>query len=142
MINSQAQKVVLVTPPAAIVDNASYATTEIDTKGFNYLTILVALGATDVALAAMKLTESDEAGSGHADISGATFAGSLPGATDDNKVYAFHVDLLGRKRYIDLVLTGGDGTTGAYATVMAVLSRGERTPRTATERGLAAELFV
>ena len=33
-------------------DNASWTTTEIDTQGFDYLTIVVALGATDVDLAA------------------------------------------------------------------------------------------
>lgn len=146
MINQQAVKTVAITPPAAIVDNAAFTTTAIDTIGFRYLTIYVLIGALDIAIAAMKAQESDDSGmSGAVDISGADFSVSpatLPAATDDNKLYAVHIDLRGRKRYIDLSLTGGDGTAGTYATVWAVLSRGEEDPNSATERGLAQELTV
>lgn len=146
MIRTQDQKVVQVIAPAAIVDNASWTTTEIDTLGFDYCDIYFMLGATDIALAALKLQESDTAGSGHADIDGADFAtdgDGVPSATEDNGIYAIHVNLAGpRKRYLDLVATGGDGTAGAYATAWAVLSRAKESPNSVTERGLTEELFV
>ncbi len=49
-----------------------------------------------------------------AGIAGTTSA--LPTATDDNKCFKFEIDLRGRKRYLDLVATCGDGATGTFAT--------------------------
>lgn len=138
----QNHKFISVTPPAVIVDNASYTTTEIDTLGYDYLSIICYLGATDIAMTALKLTESDTAGSGHADITGATFAADLPSATDDNKSFAFYVDLRGRKRYIDLVATAGDGTAGTYLAAFAFLSNAEVTPTSASERGLDQQVII
>lgn len=142
MKESLMQKVVAITNPGAIVDNAAFTTNEIDTIGFRHLTIYVMLGALDIALAAFKATQSDTAGSGHSDISGADFAAALPAATADNNIYAIHIDLLGKKRYIDLTLTGGDGSTGTYLCAWGVLSRGEEAPNSASERGVTAELFA
>lgn len=146
MIESQNKKIVVVTPPAAIVDNAAFTTTVIDTLGFGYLDIYVMLGATDIALAALKVQESEASGSGFADVPGADFSvapATLPAATDDNKVFAIHIDLRGRKRYFDLVLTAGDGAAGTFAVAWAELSRPSGGyPSTATARGLGAELFV
>lgn len=138
------QKFVNVTPPGAIVDNAAFTTAAVDTKGWKRITFLVILGALDIALAAFKLRESDD-DSSYSDVSGADFSvdSTLPAATADNNIYAIHVDLDGtRKRYMDLSLTGGDGTAGTYATVIAVLSRPEESPDSASERGFAAELSV
>lgn len=119
-------------PPAAILDNTSATSTEIDTLGADYLTVVVILGATDIALTALKLTESDSAGSGHADISGADFDGgtdtdgntlALPSATDDDQVMMFQVNLVGRKRYIDITATFGDGTSGGFISAAAILTK-------------------
>ena len=119
-------------PPAAIIDDASATTVEIDTLGSSFLTVVVQLGATDIALTALKLTESDSAGSGHADVTNATFDGgtdtkggtlALPSATDDNQVCVFQVDLRGRKRYFDIVATFGNGTAGGFISATAILSR-------------------
>lgn len=146
MIEAQNSKVVLVTPPGAIVDNAAFVTAIIDTAGFTYLVVRVVLGALDVALAALKLRESDASDmTGATDVPGADFSvdGVLPGATADNGVYAFLVDLRGRKRYIDLTMSGGDGTAGTYAVALGELSRPSGGyPATAAARGHAAELFV
>jgi hypothetical protein len=143
MIHTQKEKVVLVTSPAAIVDNAAVTTASIDTNGFDYAKILVILGATDIAVAALKLRQSDN-DSDYSDVEGGDFAtdGTLPSATDDNKVFAFNVDMLGKKRYLDVTLTGGDGTAGAYFTVVALLSKGKTGPSDAASRGVAGELFV
>ncbi len=145
MTPTQALKFLLITPPGAIVDNASPATAEIDTLGASTLDILVIVGATDIALTALKLTESDTTGTNHVDIVGAAYGTSaypFPTATDDNKLFAFHVDLLGRKRFIDLVATVGDGATGGYVTVIAVLGGLRNSPNSASERGFANQLFV
>lgn len=138
-------KVVNVTPPAAIVDNASFSTTTIDTAGYSKLAVYFSLGATDIAMSALKIQESDDSGmSGAADVTGLVYgasgAPSLPSATDDNKVFGFFVNLAGRKRYLDVVATAGDGSTGTYGACVAVLYDGEAI-NSATERGLAANLI-
>lgn len=151
MIRSQTQKVVGITPPAAIVDNASFTTAEIDTFGFDYVTIYGYLGATDIAMTALKVTESDTAGSGHADVTGLVFGTStntagttstLPSATDDNKFFAFEIDMRGRKRYLDVTATMGDGTVGGFLALWAVLERAEAGPDSATDRGCSQILRV
>lgn len=147
MNNLQNVKVVNVTPPAAIVDNASFATTTIDTLGFNKVAIYFSLGATDIAMTALKVQESDDSGmSGAADITGAVYgatgAPALPTATDDNKIFGFFIDLKGRKRYLDVVATAGDGSAGTFGACIAELYNGNVTSDDATERGLAANLIV
>ena len=139
----QNTKIVNVTPPGAIVDNTSFTTAEIDTLGWEYCTIYVILGATDIAMAALKLQESDTSGSGFADVSGFDFSsdGTLPSATDDNGVFAFQVDLTSRERYLDVVATAGNGAAGTYAAIVAVLSRGHEAGGSATARGLTGELL-
>jgi hypothetical protein len=136
-------KVVNVTPPAAIVDNASFTTNTIDTAGFGKLAVYFSLGATDIAMAALKLQESD-VDSSYADITGCVYGASgspaLPTANDDNKVFGFFVNLAGRKRYIDVVATAGDGSTGTFGSCIAVLYNGEGI-NDATERGLAANII-
>jgi hypothetical protein len=129
------------------VDNASFATTTIDTLGFNKVAIYFQLGATDIAMTALKVQESDDSGmSGAADITGAVYgatgAPALPTATDDNKIFGFFIDLKGRKRYLDVVATAGDGSTGTFGACIAELYNGNVTSDDATERGLAANLIV
>lgn len=147
MIPALEQKVVSVINPAAILDDASATTNEIDTLGYDYCTIYVQVGATDIAVAALKVQESDTSGSGFADISaltasGTTGDGRLPTATDDNKVFAFFIDLRKRKRYLDLVATAGNGSTGTYLSAIAVLSRAKESPSSSTELGLGGMLVA
>lgn len=145
MIQNLKNKIVAVTSPAAIVDNAGFTTNTIDTKGFAFISIIVLLGALDIALAAFKLRESNaDDMSGAVDVDGADFStdGTLPSATDDNKLVAIHVNLKGRKRYLDLTLTGGDGTAGTYATAIAILSDAAEVPSSVEARGFAQELIV
>src|SRR5574343_1612731 len=92
-----AHKKFAITPPAAIVDNASLTTAAIDTAGFDLCKVVVFLGATDIAMTALKVQESDASDmTGAADITGAVFgtsdndAGStstLPSATADNSFF-------------------------------------------------------
>lgn len=136
-----------VTAPVAVNDNTAYTTTTIDTLGYDELLIEVAFGAMDIAVAALKLQESDSSNMASAtDISGADFSVSpatLPSATDDNHFYGIHVKLGGpRKRYMDLSFTAGDGAVGTYASVNAILAKGEIEPSTAATRGFTQLLTV
>lgn len=150
MISAQQQKYVNVTPPAAIIDNAAATTAAVDTNGWDYCQFLVIFGAMDIAVSVMKMRESDD-DSTYADVTGLVWgtsnniAGStstVPSSTDDNKIFVFDIDLRGRKRYMDLSLTLGDGATGTYVTVIAILSRAKDGPVTAAERGAAEILRV
>lgn len=133
--------------PTAIVDNASWTTNEIDTAGYDYLKIHFILGANDIAIAALAVTESDTSASGHANVtglvaSGTTGDGRLPTATDDDNIFSFFVDLRGRKRYIDVTATNGDGTVGGYAAGMYELCRAKETPTTSSEQGLGGRFIA
>ncbi len=93
----------------------------------------------------MKVTESDTSGSGHADVSGlaasgATGDGRLPQDDDDNKLFAFFIDLRGRKRYIDVTATAGDGTTGTFMAATYEPCRPKETPVSAADQGLGGRL--
>jgi uncharacterized protein involved in type VI secretion and phage assembly len=148
----QNTKLVSVTPPAAIIDNASATTTAVDTLGYTYARFVVYLGATDIAMDALKVQESDASDmTGAADVTGLVFGtsaniagstSSLPSATDDNKFFVFEIDLRGRKRYLDLVATIGNGAAGTYFTAFAELSGATNAPRTAAERGCGDILRV
>lgn len=137
-------RMVSITPPAAIVDNASFTTAEIDTLGWSYLTIVVYLGATDIAMTALSVTQSDTAGSGHSAITGLVWgtstnidgsASALPSATDDNLFQVAQIDLKGKRRYIDVTATIGDGSLGGFVTILGILSRPQVSPTTISEAG-------
>lgn len=138
MINAAKSKFVVVTPPAAIVDNAAFTTGAIDTKGFEWLTILAIFGAIDIAPASASIRQSDASNMGSPSniaVGGTDFA-LATAADSDNKIHAFDINLLGKKRYIDFEITGGDGSAGTYLTVVAILSRGAEAPDNVTERGV------
>jgi hypothetical protein len=140
------EKVVSVTSPGAIVDNAAFTTATIDTKGYALLKIVMHFGAIDIAMAALKVQESDDSGmSGATDISGLVGGTdfTLPADSVDDGFAVFNVNLKGnRKRYIDVVATGGNGTAGTYMSAAAYLSRASEYPNSATERGAFLEVTV
>jgi hypothetical protein len=151
MNEAQNTKVVAVCHPAAIRDNSAFTTISIDTKGFEYCQILVHIGFSDIAMMALKVQESDDDGSAdaYADIPGLDFDGDteidgtaavLPTADDDNKVFIFEIDLRGRERYLDLVATAGDGSTGTFLSAIAILSRAKQVPVTVAGRGAGGVL--
>lgn len=130
----QNAKYVQAIPPAAIIDDASATASEIDATGFDYCTIVLNLGATDIAMTALKVQNSASSGGTFADITGADFDGgtdtgggalALPSATDDNQVCVFQLDLQGIDRYLKVVATFGNGTTGGFIAGTAILTRGD-----------------
>jgi len=143
-VEAQNVKYVSITPPAAIIDDATATTAEVDTQGYDYATVVCYLGATDIAMTALAVTESDTSGSGHANVTGLIYGtssdivgttSSLPSASEDNKFFVFQIDLRGRKRYIDLTATIGDGSAGTFFVAFAILSRTESTPTTVAGAG-------
>jgi len=149
----QTIKFVSITPPAVIVDNAAFTTAAVDTLGFGQLCIVAYAGATDIDLTVLKVQESDASDmSGAADITGLVVGTSidpdtgtasvLPTGTDDNKFSLFFINMQGRKRYIDVNITMGNGTVGGYVTAFALLTNGVNIPSTAAERGALLNLIV
>lgn len=138
MINAAKSKFAAITPPGAIVDNAAFTTNAIDCLGYAWLTIIVLFGAIDIAPASASIRQSDASDMsspsniavGGTDFALATAAGS------DNKFHVFDINLLGKKRYIDFEITGGDGSAGTYMSAIAILSRGAEAPDSVTERGV------
>ncbi len=144
MIHLQNVKFLNLIPPVAIKDNAAFVTTEIDTKGYDYATFVVNLGVTDIAMAALKITECATSGGSFTDVTGLDADGdtdtdgatsTLPTATDDGGVFVFEVDLRNTERFLDLSATAGDGSAGTYASGVCILSRAHDVPVTAAERG-------
>jgi hypothetical protein len=140
-------KVLKLIEPAAIVDNAAFTTDTIDTAGWDEALFIVQFGAMDIAMAALKLQESDDSGmSGAADVTGGDFSVSpatLPSASADHFLFAVHVKLGGaRKRYLDISATGGDGSAGTYASGIVILGKGEASPASTTARGFSQCLYV
>lgn len=153
MLHARDTKIVPIAFAEAIVDDASVTTASIDRKGWDHCRIYVYWGTTDIALTALKVQESNDDGSSdaYADVTGANFSGgtlidgttaTLPGATDDDKVYIFDIDCRARERYLDLVATVGDGTSGGWLHAFAVLSRPKESPANAAAMGAAAVIAV
>ncbi len=151
-------KVLEVIAPAAIVDAAAFTSNVIDTLGADFLEIIVHFGAMDIAVSAMKLTEAEIATNGTTLDAGtvvditASIVGTaaldtgvtsaLPSASADNTYFKYEIDLRGRKRYIKLNLTGGDGSAGTYAEATAMLKRLEKVPVTAAQKGCAQVMRI
>lgn len=143
MIEAQKAKYATSIAPAAILDNTSATVTAVDCAGYGYLEVIVQLGATDIAITALKLTECDTSGGSYTDITGATFDGgsnvdgtalALPSATDDDQVHVFQVKLDGRKRYVKPVCTFGNGSVGGFVSATARLSNASFLPPVSTDK--------
>lgn len=127
--------------PGALLDNNTATADVIDTRGFDYCTIVVQLGATDIAMTALKVQSCATSGGSYADITGATFNGgeglggatlALPSATDDGQTCVFQIDTKAKDPFFKVVATFGDGTTGGYVAASAILSRANVAPFTST----------
>lgn len=135
----QNAKYVVAIAPAVLLDNTSATNTAIDTRGYDYCTIVCQLGATDIAVTALKVQAATTSGGSYSDITGATFAGgsgmggatlALPSATDDNQTCVFQIDMRGKEPFLKLVATFGDGTVGGYIAASAILTRAKLSPST------------
>jgi hypothetical protein len=152
MINAQSTKFVQLTPPQS--DGSGGVTVaELDTLGYDYCTILVDIGAS-AGCSACKVTESDTAGSGHADVTadfngttatvgyGETSTLNIDGTSavaisaDDNKLYTFELDLTKRKRFLDMTITVAGTCLIGVVAILERKSNGGVNSDSLSERGL------
>ena len=136
-VDLQNAKFVLSLAPISVNGTAA-TTTEIDTLGYDYLTLVVQTGSLGATMDELSITESDTAGSGHAAVTGGTWTDPV-GTTDNNKIYAAFIDLRKRKRYIKLV--ADPGASASLVSSVGILTRAEVSPTSATERGLGEQLI-
>lgn len=137
--------------PQAIKDNTEF----VGSKGSTPLTVdtvlngikansaavVVYVGATDIAMATMKVYDSPDDSTYTALVDFDT-DGTLPSATDDNKFFVFYIDLRNADRYIQIELIPGNGTAGTYAVAFTILGDLAQMPNSATERGIAEAVFA
>lgn len=145
MIDIQQTKKVQIVWPQARINNAAVVCASVDRRGFDYAAIRVAIGATDVGFTTFKLQESDD-NTTFTDIPGADFSVApltLPASTNSDTLWEWQVDLRGsRKRYLRPAITVGNGTSGAFVSATAELSRAEQAPYNAATQGLAGAAVV
>lgn len=130
--------------PAAIKDDAAFTSQVIDIADADYMEFYVVLGATDVAMAVLKVMESDVK-TNATTLDTATQVLDVttkPGAADDGNVWIIGVKCQGRKRYLQLQATAGDGTAGTYLTATAVVRRSGVRSSNAADRGVAYAQYV
>jgi hypothetical protein len=142
MIYENTIKEVVLVEPQARINNAAVTVASVDRGGFDYAVIQSYVGANDVGFTTFKLQESDD-NSTWSDVPGADFsiAATLPGNTA-NVVYAWEVDLKGRKRYLRPAITVGSGSAGLFLTVVAMLGRAKQAPATPAAKGYQAVLTL
>lgn len=135
----QQAKYVRAISPAAILDDSSATSTVIDARDYDYCTIVVQLGATDIALTALKVQTCATSGGSYVDLSGATFDGgtspdgttlALPSSTDDNQTCVFQIDMRGKNPFLQVVATFGNGSAGGYIAAVAILTKAALSPST------------
>lgn len=132
-------------------DNGDFANnTYADTFGWNHLTVLLQMGATDAAVgsdaedAKPYLEECDTAAGTYTKIDAAEFAAVIAD-DDDGKMLAVDINLANgtRKRYIRVMEPhSADGTAGAAMAILGILSQPQIAPTTAAGRGLKEHLII
>ncbi len=148
MIQAQRGKLVNFFPPQSIGTTAVAGL--IDTKGFNYLTVVTNLAAVTTATTITALAFTEGATTAAADaitaLTGGTAAGNFTipvgkgtATTVTGTVTVFHVDLKKRKRYLKLSATLSHASV---FTAEGLLTRGVKDPTTAAEAGADAVITV
>jgi hypothetical protein len=146
MIYDQNTKKKVLIAPASVGTTA--VTGMVDTRGHSYLTVdyIGATAAAGALPAALKLGESDST-QNFTDITGAVGGTDAAGGftipaidTANPQIVSFKVDLRGRKRYVQLSVTGT--ATARLTSAIATLSRSEQLPRDKTEQNVAAVIVV
>ena len=137
MIPVELEKYVLLVPPQLKDNGAPAGLTYADTKGWGHIRVLVAVGTTDIATTAAPLLQScDTSGGSYANITSAALADAIAD-DEDGLLFAIDVDLTRGDvgRYVKMLNTAGDGTTGTNLAVLGILSR----PMSGSNAGLAAD---
>jgi len=146
MIHAQDMKIVDLVLPQSIATNGT-ATGYVDTKGFDYCTIIVkgdtAANATNKLHTTGILLSEGDTTSSYATITGQVAGTDYTVPTPSTSVANFHefgIDLRGRKRYLKISLTPL-GAARIFS-ADALLSRAEEMPVGTTERGTRVSHFA
>lgn len=147
MIYSQNAKYVQMVKPQSVGTTAVTGTA--DTLGYNYATVNVALdtAATSVSINTLKISERDSTSDSWADIteltagtaSGNFTAPDATGTSGTGDIVPLHIDMRGRKRYLRVSLAN---SSARLSNVVATLERGDVTPTSNTERGVAEAVYA
>ena len=144
VVDAQNTKKVLLVPPQLKNDGDLAGNTYVDTAGWGYLEILLITGTTDIALGSTAeatepvIEECDTTGGSYTEISGAVLSAVIAD-DDDDTIKQIDVNLADKthKRYMRIKAPrAGDGTNGVNFCAIAILSKPQTGPTSATERGL------
>lgn len=140
MNHGQNEKTVIAVAPVSL-NNASATAIAVDSGAYTHATFELTVGATTGAISVFKIQSATASGGSYSDVSGATLS-TLPGATDDNKVYAIHVPLASANQFLQVVLTEDNTGTGIYGVNCRLSRISGNAPASASDRGYAAEVFA
>lgn len=119
---SQELAVVATVDPGALLDNTTATSDWVDISKFNKVMFVVAVGATDTTVDAIIQEADDSSGTNPATVSGKSIT-QLTGANGDNKQVILEAnasEISSGKTHIACKVTVGDGTSGAYVTVIGL----------------------
>jgi hypothetical protein len=137
MIEALNNKYFLTLPPQSI-NGTDTDSTEIDCKGYNYLTVVFLYGASTADMDNLSLKSASAAGGSYSVYSGSAM--DVPTATDDNKVWVWNINLGGKNRFWKVRCDPGAAATLVGA--VAILSRGDQAPNTDAERGVDQSITI
>ena len=155
LTEAQNTKKVLLLPPQ-LKDNGDFAgNTYVDTKGWGYAEFLVAVGTTDVAAGdaigstaegtAPYVEQCDTSGGSYAKLTGAELADSIQ-YNEDDKLFQIDVDLVNvaHKRYMQVNAphSAAGAVNGSNLCIICILSKPEKGPEVAADRGLEEHIIV
>lgn len=142
MIDTQNLQFVQAIPPQSLSGPGDAQQFVVDTAGWEYLTYVSSIGTATAAFDEYCALESNTLTGAFGTVPNSAFGASpnttaapLPGATNDFTNGAIFIPLFGRMRYHKFRAKAANGNIGI--SVLAILSRGEQAPSTATLRGLA-----
>jgi len=116
------------------LNNAIATSTAVDTSGWKKVTFILATGASTTTLNC-SLTENTTPGGTFTAITGAALVQIASGA--GNLCYAIQLDLAPpRLRYVNAVVTAGNGAAGVFVTGAFLLEAGRYAPVTTDDKGL------
>ena len=134
----QGDEYAVLVPPQLIDNGAPAGITYTDMKDAYHATFILTLGTTDVATtAAPKVQECDTTDGTYNDVTGAALA-DAPAAGEDDTNFVINVDLRklpSPKRYMKLLLTAGNGTTGTNMSVICIKKK-NKGAENATDAGV------
>jgi hypothetical protein len=112
-----------------LVDNAAVTSDWVSLKNFAQIMFVVNLGATDITVDAKIQSADDSSGTNNTDITG--LAVTQLTDTDDNKQVILCVDeseVNSGDTHVAVVVTVGNGTTGAYVSAVGIGFNAEYQP--------------